>query len=266
MFPIRDHNPSSRLPIVTLTLIVANVGIFVSYVGLFQNEWALQRFFTDWGMVPVALSSGQDWHTLITSQFLHGGWLHLGGNMLFLWIFGDNLEEEWGHLPFLMFYLAGGVGAALLQYAAEPLSPIPMVGASGAIAAVMGGYLLLFPRAKVDVLFIFVIIFRIIPLPAWLMLGVWLGFQVFGGMAAQAGQGGVAYWAHAGGFLVGLVLCLPLWLRRGGPRFWSRTQGHPPHPEARYRPTSGRVPSVPRRPGSLTEVPRVDRSDRPRRD
>lgn len=268
MFPLRDHNPSTRTPYVVYALLAANILVFLSYQPLFDQPWALQRFFVTWGMVPARISTGEGWETLITSQFLHGGWLHLGGNLLFLWIFGDNLEEEWGHLPFLAFYLLCGAGAALLQYAVDPFSRVPMVGASGAIAGVLGGYLLLFPRARVDVLFIFIIIFRIIPLPAWGMLGLWFGFQVVNGLASDAGGAGVAYWAHAGGFVVGFVLCLPLWLRRGGPAFWRATAGHPPNPDATYRlvrssvPRSGAGRSGRSREGSVTDVPRAGRRSR----
>lgn len=263
MFPLRDHNPSTRVAFVTYALIAINAVVFLSYLPLFENQRALAGFYAEWGMIPARVSAGAGWETLITSQFLHGGWMHLLGNMLFLWIFGDNLEEEWGHLPFLAFYLACGAGAALLQLAAEPYSRVPMVGASGAIAGVMGGYLLLFPRAKVDVLFIIVVFFRIIAVPAWLMLGVWLGLQVFNGVAADPNAGGVAYWAHAGGFAVGFALCLPLWLKRGGPAFWRRTDGHPPHPDAQYRLVPSSVPRTRRGGGSsLTDVPRAGRRQR----
>lgn len=247
MFPIRDHNPTNRVAYVTYALLALNVVVFLGYLELFQDQRALMRFFADWGMVPARLSAGEGWHTLITSQFLHGGWLHLGFNLLFLWIFGCNMEDEWGHLPYLGFYLACGVGAALLQYVASPYSQIPMVGASGAIAGVLGGYLLMFPKARVDVLFIFIIFFKIIPLPAWLMLGIWFFIQIIGGLASPADAGGVAYWAHAGGFAVGLVLTLPIWLRRGGTAYWGRNFGHPPHPEARYRVARSDIPRVRRR-------------------
>jgi membrane associated rhomboid family serine protease len=243
MFPIRDHNPSERTPFVTYALIVANVIVFAITWPMFADPPALERLYYTWGLVPRL----SDPVTFVTSMFLHGGVMHLLGNMLFLWIFGDNLEDEMGHLPFLAFYLAGGLGAAFLQVAADPRSVIPMVGASGAIAGVMGGYLLLFPRARVDVLLFFIIIIRIIPVPAWIMLGVWFGLQLIGGYGASSQTGGVAYWAHAGGFVAGLVLTLPLWLRRGGPAFWSRTEGHPPHPEAHYRFQRTSVPPVRRK-------------------
>lgn len=243
MFPIRDHNPSEKTPVVTYALLATNIGVFLAIWPLFGDPAALQRVYLAWGLVP-RLSEPV---TFVTSMFLHGGVMHLLGNMLFLWIFGDNLEEEMGHLGFLAFYLAGGLAAAGLQVMTDPASPVPMVGASGAIAAVLGGYLLLFPKARVDILLILIVIIRIIPVPAWLMLGVWFALQLFGGYMADPGTGGVAYWAHAGGFVAGFVLTLPVWLRRGGPAFWTRTRGHPPHPEARYRFRRSNVPRVPRR-------------------
>src|SRR6056297_1442232 len=150
MFPIRDHNPSGGTPYVTYALIAANIGIFLAYWPLFSEPWALNRFFFDWAMVPARVAQEGNWHTVATSMFLHGGVMHLAGNMLFLWIFGDNMEDEMGHAGFLLFYLASGIGAALAQVLAAPYSQVPTVGASGAIAGVMGGYLLLFPKAKVD--------------------------------------------------------------------------------------------------------------------
>ncbi|MFP4327661.1 MAG: rhomboid family intramembrane serine protease [Paracoccaceae bacterium] len=247
MFPIRDHNPSGRVPYVTYALIVANILVFLGYFQLFQDAYAINRFFQDWAMIPARLGGGEALHTLLTSMFLHGGLMHLAGNMLFLFIFGDNLEDEMGHGGFLGFYLASGIGAALAQALSAPWSEVPMVGASGAIAGVMGGYLLFFPRARVDVLIILVIFFKVLPVPAWVMLGVWFTLQLFNGIGTDAAAAGVAYWAHAGGFLVGLGLALPLWLKLGGPSYWRRTQGHPPHPEARYRVSTTRVPRAGRR-------------------
>lgn len=247
MFPIRDHNPSGATPWVTYLLMIANIGVFLSYVDLFDNARLLNVFMFDYALIPGRVTSGEGYGGLFTSMFLHGGWLHLAGNMLFLWIFGDNIEDEMGHLPYLGFYLACGVLAGLAQILSAPHSPVPMVGASGAIAGVMGGYLLLFPRARVDVLLIFIIFFRIIPIPAWIMLGLWLAMQFIGGANADPDVGGVAYWAHAGGFVVGILLAVPLWLRRGGPAFWSRTHGHPPHEPARYREVSSHIPKVRRK-------------------
>ncbi len=247
MFPIRDHNPSGRTPYVTYALIAANVAIFLAYYPFLASEMAEYSFYNTWGVVPRGVMRGDNLHTLLTSMFLHGGWMHLAGNMLFLWIFGDNMEDQFGHSGFLGFYLAAGLAAALLQVAADPTSRIPMVGASGAIAGVLGGYLVMFPKARVDVLIIFIIFFRIFPIPAWIVLGIWFGIQVFGGLATPEDAGGVAYWAHAGGFIAGLVLTLPLWLRRGGPAFWSRTHGEPPHPEAKYSFAKSSIPTVPRK-------------------
>ena len=235
MLPIRDHNPSEATPFVTLTLIMVNVAIYFWGVATLVTDQQIGQFYLDYALIPVLLSEGQNATALVTSIFLHGGFLHLAGNMLFLWIFGDNMEEEMGHLPFLAFYLVCGIAASLAQFVGDPYSQVPMVGASGAIAGVMGGYLLLFPKARVDIFIFFIIFFRILPIPAWIMLGLWFGIQVIGGLATDTSGGGVAYWAHAGGFVLGLALTIPLWLRRGGLAYWQRTAGHPPHPEAVYR-------------------------------
>ena len=247
MFPIRDHNPSTRVPYVTYVLIAANIGVFLSYIGLLADERALFELFWTWGAVPVKITHGEGFEGLFTSMFLHAGFMHLAGNMLFLWIFGDNLEDKLGHVGFVLFYLAAGLGAVALQIATDPMSEVPMVGASGAIAGVMGGYLLLFPRARVDVLIIIVIIVKIFPVPSWIMLAIWFGLQVVNGALTPAGSGGVAHWAHAGGFIVGLLAVVPVWLKLGGPGFWNRTDGHPDHPAAEYRMTRSRVPRVRRR-------------------
>ena len=231
MFPIRDHNPSRSTPYVTWGLITVNVIVFASYWSLFSNDFALAQFFYRWGLVP-AISEPS---TFITSMFLHGGLLHIAGNMLFLWVFGDNMEDAMGHGPFLGFYLAGGLAAAFAQYLADPTSTVPMVGASGAIAGVMGGYLLLYPKARVDILIILIIIIRIIPVPAWIVLSAWMGIQVVQGAVSETDAGGVAYWAHAGGFIAGAIMTLPLWLKLGGPRFWERHIGQPPHPVTNAR-------------------------------
>lgn len=247
MFPIRDHNPSRHTPFVTYALIAINVVVFVSYWPLFADPRELNLFFYEWALVPALVSEQGTWSTMATSMFLHGGWMHLAGNMLFLWIFGDNLEDEMGHLGYLAFYLASGIGAAAAHMISAPYSPVPTVGASGAIAGVMGGYLLMFPKARVDVLLFFVFIIRIIPVPAWIMLCLWFGLQLFSSIGADPMAGGVAYWAHAGGFLVGMALTVPLFLRRGGPRFWRSTDGHPPHPEATYTYRKTDIPRVRRR-------------------
>lgn len=239
MFPIRDHNPSNTRPIVTLVLIAINVAVFAltaPWLGGMVDLWDQLALY------PVAVAHGQYLWGLLTHMFVHAGLLHLGGNMLFLWIFGDNLEDQMGHLGFLLFYLGCGLVAAAAQVLAEPSLGVPMVGASGAIAGVMGGYLLMFPRAKVDVVAIIIIFIKMFTIPAWVMLAVWFGVQLVSGYAMIGGESGVAYWAHAGGFVAGVVLAIPLFLRRGGPAFWRITQGHPPHPAVEYAPS--RIPQV----------------------
>ncbi|MEZ5778004.1 MAG: rhomboid family intramembrane serine protease [Paracoccaceae bacterium] len=245
MFPIRDHNPSERTPYVLYALIAANIAAFLLQMPYTGSERAMMGFWRDWAMIPAAVTQGGEVRGVFTSMFLHAGIMHLAGNMLFLWIFGDNLEDQLGHLGFLAFYLASGVAAALAHIAADPGSVVPTVGASGAIGGVLGGYLLLFPRAKVDILLIFVIFFRVFTVPAWIMLGLWFGMQIFGGLGTPVEGGGVAYWAHTGGFIAGIILTFPVWLRRGGKDYWQRNAGHPPHPGAEYSPST--IPSVRRR-------------------
>jgi len=248
MFPIRDHNPSERTPFVTYALIALNLGVFLLMLPLYADSDAANAVFTQYGAVPARIMQGDGYETLVTSMFMHGGFMHFIGNMLFLWIFGDNLEDILGHVRFAIFYLVSGLGAAALQIGADVQSAVPMVGASGAIAGVMGGYLLLFPRARVDVLLIIVFIIRVIPFPAWVMLLIWFGLQILNGVLnlTQTG-GGVAYWAHAGGFIAGFLFVLPVWRNLGGQKFWTRTEGHPDHPEATYKFEKTRVPKVDRR-------------------
>lgn len=242
MFPIRDHYPSGRTPYVTYGLILANVAVFLVMLPMYSDPERLSRVFSVFALVPAK----GDISGYLTSQFMHGGFFHLAGNMLFLWIFGDNIEDEMGHLRFLVFYLASGVIAGIAQTIPDPNSMIPMVGASGAIAGVMGSYLLMFPKARVDVLFILGIFFRIIPIPAWIVLGIWFALQVFSGATITSTGGGVAYLAHAGGFVGGLILTIPLWMNNGGFRFWRETHGHPPHPEAEYHLSRTRIPKFKR--------------------
>ncbi|KAG1715341.1 Rhomboid-like protein 11, chloroplastic [Nymphon striatum] len=224
-----------------------NIVVFLSYVGIMDNPRAISQVYFDWSLVPALVSQGEGYSGFITSMFLHGGWMHLIGNMLFLFIFGDNIEDEMGHFGYLAFYLATGLAAGAVHYASAPYSQVPTVGASGAIAGVMGAYLLLYPKAKVDILIIFIVFFKIFPIPAWIMLGLWFAMQVFGGVGADPETGGVAYWAHAGGFLAGLALTVPIWLRLGGFEFWERTHGHPPHPEATYPTVRTSIPKVGRK-------------------
>ncbi len=212
MFPIRDDNPAQRTPVVTRALIALNVVAFVFELSLGPNRnW----FLHNWGLVPGRLMYGflgalplqEPVTTVFVSMFLHAGWLHLVGNLWYLWIFGDNVEDRIGRVRFLLFYLAGGVASALLHVMLHPWSEIPVVGASGAIAAVLGAYAVLFPRAKVVTLIPIFFFFQIVALPAMLVLGLWFVFQFFSGTLALAGAGGgVAWWAHIGGFVFGMVV------------------------------------------------------------
>ncbi|AGT10088.1 rhomboid family intramembrane serine protease [Paracoccus aminophilus] len=238
MFPIRDHNPSATTPYVTRGLVLLNVVMF-----LLTMPWAggLVNLWSELALYPIAIMQHVYLWGLVTHMFLHAGILHIAGNMLFLWIFGDNMEDQLGHVGFLAFYLACGLAAAGAQIAVDPYSDVPMVGASGAIAGVMGGYLLMFPRARVDVVAIIIIFIRIFTIPAWVVLSVWIGLQIFLGLSAGP-EDGVAYFAHIGGFAAGLILTVPLFLRRGGPAFWKDHDGRPPHKPTSYRPSN--IPSV----------------------
>jgi len=247
MFPIRDHNPSERTPFVTYGLIAANILVYLLMLPAFGDDQLLYQVYGDFALVPGWVTNGGSPHTLVTSVFLHGGFWHLAGNMLFLWVFGDNMEDAFGHIRFLAFYLAAGVGAGLVHVLAAPASMIPTVGASGAIAGVLGGYLLLYPRAKIDVLIIFIVFFKVFPIPAWIALGAWFALQLFNGAGADPDTGGVAYWAHVGGFFFGFLFTLPYWMRQGGTGYWRQTHGQPPHAEAKYELTRSNIPRVRRR-------------------
>lgn len=209
MIPIRDHNPTRGRPTVTLILIIVNVLAFIFEFSMEPRQ--LQAFFDAYAIIPQQLVTmvSAEFITLFTSQFLHGGWLHLLGNMLYLWIFGDNIEERMGHVRFLIFYLLTGFIAGLAQVIIEPSSVIPIVGASGAIAGVLGAYLMLFPLARVSTL-IPIVIFMRVQLPAILVLGFWFITQFFSGVASvgmpTGTGGGVAFFAHIGGFIAGFVL------------------------------------------------------------
>jgi membrane associated rhomboid family serine protease len=211
MIPLRDDNPASSSPVVTRALIGLNVLAFV--VELMQGE-ALNEFLRDWGVVPGRLfaslsditSAPFELLTVFTSLFLHGGWLHLLGNMWYLWIFGDNVEDRLGHARFLAFYLASGFVAALVHCAFMSGSAVPTVGASGAIAGVLGAYALAFPRARVLTLIPIIFFFQIVAIPALVLLGIWFLFQFISGtLSFGSGSGGVAWWAHIAGFVFGFV-------------------------------------------------------------
>lgn len=200
MIPLRDVIPSRTTPFVTLALIAANVIVFVYELTL--PGPALEGFFFAHGLVPADFT----WTAAFTSMFLHSGWLHIGGNMLSLWIFGDNIEDRMGHARFLVFYLLVGLAATLAQTAADWGSTLPLVGASGAIAGVMGAYFVLFPSSRILVLVFLLFFVDVVEIPALLYLGFWFLLQIVGG-AGRVGAtgGGVAFWAHAGGFLAGIA-------------------------------------------------------------
>lgn len=202
MFPIGDDDSAERsVPIVTYALIVLNVLFF--FVELSGGEPFIER----WSVVPRRLTQnpGADFITVFTSMFMHGGWLHLGGNMLYLWIFGDNVEDRFGHAKFALFYLLCGIAATVAQVVVSAGSTIPNLGASGAIAGVLAAYIILFPRGQVKVL----MGRAVVPMPALVVIGLWIVLQFINGVGSitqSAETGGVAYMAHIGGFVAGLVL------------------------------------------------------------
>ena len=228
MFPYKDDNPTYSTPFVTLGLISLNVAAWILIQGM-GHDPALQDSVCRLGFIPGSLLGGippgteislgygiscrlggfPAWATVLTSMFMHGGWLHLLGNVWFLWVFGNNIEDSTGHLRFLVFYLVCGVVAALTQALADPRSAIPMVGASGAISGVMGGYIVLYPKVRVHMLIFLGIFITRIAVPAYLMLGYWFVLQLLGSIPRVAAEsGGVAFLAHAGGFVAGMLLVL----------------------------------------------------------
>lgn len=210
MIPLRDINPTRRVPVITVVFIAINVVVFLYEQTL--SERNLTRLFLQYGVVPARFFDGNltlnDGLTLITSMFLHGGWLHVGGNLLYLWIFGNNIEDRLGAVRFIGFYLITGFVASALQIISEPSSRLPMIGASGAIAGVLGGYIVLFPRARVQTLIIFFIFVQVVSVPASLLLGWWFLIQLFNGVMSLGdySSGGVAFFAHIGGFIAGVIL------------------------------------------------------------
>lgn len=229
MFPLYDDNPIVRPPVVTVAIIVLNTLAWILLQG-WGHESFLLRSLCNYGLIPAELLGklapgsvvplGQNagcvvsdsaWYTPLTSMFMHGGWLHIIGNMWFLWIFGDNIEDATGAFRFLVFYLLCGLAAAAAQIAVNPSSAVPMVGASGAIGGVMGAYLRLYPSAHVHTLIFLGFFITTIAVPAWVMLGYWFVLQLVSGLPAIGGtSGGVAFWAHVGGFVAGLLLIGPL--------------------------------------------------------
>jgi len=228
MIPYRDENETQRRSIVTATIIGLNIFTWLVVQGA-GADFPLAKSVCELGLIPGELTGslpvgsrfpmgpglvcltdpGRQLSHLITSMFLHGSWMHLLGNMWFLWLFGNNIEDSMGRLRFVVFYLMTGLAAAFGQIITSPDSIIPMVGASGAISGVMGAYLILYPRVKVYVLVPIFIFFTSIALPAWMMLGYWFFIQLASGLIASGEVGGVAFWAHVGGFVAGVVLIKP---------------------------------------------------------
>jgi membrane associated rhomboid family serine protease len=232
LFPLKDNIPTDGLPVVTLTLIAINVAMYLFFQEAISSPWLNapdEANVVEYGAIPYEFThAGEEcaidgpnivcgdevsdqpatWLTALTSMFMHGGLLHLGGNMLFLWIFGNNVEDSMGPVKFTIFYLLAGFAATAAQIAIDPDAPVPGIGASGAVAGVLGGYLLLFPRARVITVIFIVFFFTIIELPAIAILGFWFIQQVlFGYFDLDTGgnAGGVAYFAHIGGFVFGLI-------------------------------------------------------------
>lgn len=226
MFPLHDENPSILTPIGTLLIVALNAAVWLLVQGL-GSEPALTRSVCEYGLIPAellqrlpagtrvalgdhascVLGMGPVWLTPLSSMFLHGSWLHIIGNLWFLWVFGNNVEDAMGHARFLVFYLVCGFAAAGAQMLSHPGSQLPMVGASGAIGGVMGAYALLYPGNRIDTLIIFGFYLRRMAVPAYIMLGYWFVLQLLGGLPSLGGEGaGVAFWAHIGGFVAGAAL------------------------------------------------------------
>jgi membrane associated rhomboid family serine protease len=228
MFPIRDENPSFLTPYATYTIIGLNALAWLAIQGA-GSEPALARSICDLGLIPgellhhvapgtrvpvgprsiCILGSTSSWYTPLTSMFLHGGWLHILGNMWFLWIFGNNVEDAMGWRRFAVFYVLCGLAAATMQVVTNPGSPVPMIGASGAIGGIMGAYIVLYPRVHVQMLVFLGFFITTIAVPAFVMLGYWFAVQLLSGLGSLGGTGGgVAFWAHVGGFLTGAALVM----------------------------------------------------------
>ncbi|HEY8869500.1 MAG TPA: rhomboid family intramembrane serine protease [Candidatus Limnocylindrales bacterium] len=229
MIPLRDANPTRQFPIVTVLLIVACTIAFIYEIGLSSSggDAALERFISTYGAVPDRITASLGAHDytspamlgILSSMFLHGGWLHLIGNMLYLWIFGNNVEDRFGRLPFIVFYLLGGIAAAFAQVAINPESTDPLIGASGAIAATLGAYLVLYPGARVLSLVFLGFFYQLLEVPAVLILGFWFVLQLIdglGSLGAQNAQGGVAFFAHVGGFVSGMAVGFVVRVAGGG--------------------------------------------------
>jgi len=224
MIPIKDYNPTRNFPLITVFLIAINVLAFIqdrltghyepmlveTARGMVQVRHFVGGLTADFGMVPARLTADPagSWFQVFTSMFLHGNWLHIGSNMLFLWIFGNNIEDALGKARFIIFFLVCGMAAAAAQFISAPQSTIPMIGASGAVAGVMGAYLVLYPHARILTLLPIFFFFTFIEVPAYLMIGYWVLLQFISANWLDAGsaRGGIAYFAHIGGFLAGVIL------------------------------------------------------------
>jgi len=226
VIPIRDRNPTHRTPVVNIAIIVVNVVVFLYEFSLGA---AVQDLFFQFGVIPRQIVSDfsdslyvSAFSPFFSSMFLHGGWLHLGGNMLYLWIFGDNVEDKLGHGRYVLFYLLCGLAAGGAHVLIDPTSEVPTVGASGAISGVLGAYLLMFPRARVVTVIPIFFFIQVAELPALLVLGFWFVMQFFNGLVSlgyqTGGMGGVAWWAHIGGFAAGLAFATPFRKIRKWPR------------------------------------------------
>ena len=213
VIPIGDENPTVLWPVFTLLIIAANLAVFVYQLSLVMVDPRLEQALVyQLGLVPAAITHGLlpagGYATLVSSMFLHGGWMHIIGNMMYLWIFGNNVEDSMGHLRFVVFYLVTGLLAACAHIAMQPSSTVPTIGASGAVSGILGAYLILYPSARIKTLLPLGIFWTVVRLPAWCFLIFWIGWQFVSQtlVPADANAGGVAYAAHIGGFVAGLLL------------------------------------------------------------
>lgn len=251
MFPLRDENPTVRPPVGTIAIIALNLGAWIFLQGLGEST-TLARSLCTFGLIPgdllrlvppgtrvpiseqvsCVLDGTATVLTPLTSMFMHGGWFHLIGNLWFMWVFGDNVEDAMGTLRFILFYLICGLVAATAQVLTDPASAIPMVGASGAIGGVMGGYVLLYPRAHIHTLVFLGFFITTVSVPAFVMLGYWFLLQLIGGLPALGTtEGGIAFWAHIGGFLAGFLLVRPF----HRPSYLAAHRSRTPRRTSRYR-------------------------------
>ncbi len=209
MIPIGDDDSQGGpFPYINVLLIVINVLVFLYEAAM--DQYALQEFVFQWGVTPTQILAGQRLETFFTAMFMHGGWMHLISNMVFLWVFGDNVEDTLGHLGYLIFYLAGGIAASVAHIALNPGSDIPSLGASGAIAAVLGAFIVFYPKARVRALIFLGIFATVTRISAFIFLGIWFATQLLSGFASldasTAQASGVAFWAHIGGFVFGVLM------------------------------------------------------------